>query len=215
VPYELVQSLISGLMIGSIFGVLSIGFSMTWGITHVLNVAHGAFALLAAYLGYWSSRRWGIDPVVALLGIVPLLFALGVLMHQTLIKITARRAEDLAMSSLVLTFGLAIVMETLMRSAWSSNPRVVQTSYTGKAFFVGEFAFPWAQVVSFLLAAVTIAALHLFVNRTLLGKAVRAVWQNPTGAGRDQSGTCDRHCLRAGHCHGRGRRGSHVPYLHL
>jgi len=180
--YELAQSLISGLMIGSTFAVLSVGFSLTWGITHVLNIAHGAFALLAAYLGYWATRLYGIDPVVALVLIVPLFFVLGLLMHQTLIKLTARRAEDLAMSSMVLTFGLAIVMENLMRAAWTPNPRVVQTAYTGQAFFIGDLAFPWAQVVSFSLAAVTVATLHVFVNRTMLGKAVRAVWQNPTGA---------------------------------
>lgn len=180
--YELVQSLVSGLLIGSTFGVLSVGFSMTWGITHVLNVAHAAFALLAAYLGYWASRRWGIDPVLALVGIVPLLFLLGLLMHQTLVKVAAQRAEDLAMSSMVLTFGLAIVMENLMRRAWTSDPRVLQTAYTGRAFFLGPFALPWTQVISFALATVTIVSLYLFVNRTLLGKAVRAVWQNPTGA---------------------------------
>jgi branched-chain amino acid transport system permease protein len=180
--YELIQSLVSGLLIGSTFAVLSVGFSLTWGITHVLNIAHGAFAVLAAYLGYWATRNYGIDPVVALVGIVPLFFVLGLVVHRTLIALTARRAEDLAMSSMVLTFGLAIVMENLIRWAWTSDPRVVRAAYTGKAFFVGSIAFPWAHVVSFLMAAVTVAALHLFVNRTLLGKAVRAVWQNPTGA---------------------------------
>ncbi len=180
--YEFLQSLISGLLIGSTYAVLSVGFSMTWGITHVLNISHAAFALLAAYLGYWSVSLWGIDPVIALLGIIPLFFLLGMLMHQTLLKITARKAHDLAMSSMVLTFGLAVVMENLIRATWTSNPRVVKTIYTGKAFFIGDIAFPWAHVTSFLLAAGTITLLHIFVNRTFLGKAVRAVWQNPIGA---------------------------------
>ncbi len=180
--YELVQSLVSGLLIGSTFAVLSVGFSMTWGITHVLNIAHGAFAVLAAYLGYWATDILGIDPTVALLGIVPLFFLLGLITHRTLVTMTARRAEDLAMSSMVLTFGLAIVMENGMRWAWTSDPRVVKTAYTGQAFFIGRIAFPYAYVVSFALAALTVTALHLFVNRTMLGKAVRAVWQNPTGA---------------------------------
>ena len=180
--YEIVQSLVGGLLLGSAFAVLSVGFSLTWGVTHVLNIAHAAFALLAAYLGYWALNLWGIDPVLALVAIVPLLFILGVIMHEVLIKVTARRAKDLALSSMVLTFGLAVVMENGMQLAWTPDPRVVNTAYTGKAFFVGGIAFQLTHVVSFVLAALTIAALYLFTNRTYMGKAVRAVWQNPTGA---------------------------------
>lgn len=178
----LVQSLVSGLMIGSAFAVLSVGFSLAWGITHVLNVAHGAFAVLAAYLGYWAVSRWGIDPLLALVGIIPLFFALGLLMHAVLVRPTARRAKDLGLSTMVLTFGLAVVMENSMQLAWSPDPRVVKTAYTGQAIFVGPVALQLSQLVSAGLSVLTIGALYLFANRTYLGKAVRAVWQNPMGA---------------------------------
>ena len=103
--YELIQSLISGLLLGGAFAVLSVGFSLTWGITHVLNIAHSAFAVLAAYLGYWAARLWGIDPVLSLVVILPLFFVLGVLMHETLIKLAVQRTKDLTLTSMVLTFG--------------------------------------------------------------------------------------------------------------
>jgi branched-chain amino acid transport system permease protein len=92
--YELAQSLTSGLLIGGALAVLSVGFSMAWGITHVLNVAHCAFAVLAAYLGYWALNRWGIDPLLALPVMLPTFFLLGVAMHTLLIRATARRAHD-------------------------------------------------------------------------------------------------------------------------
>ena len=180
--YELIQSIISGLLLGGAFAVLSVGFSLTWGITHVLNIAHSAFAVLAAYLGYWAARLWGIDPVLSLVVILPLFFVLGVLMHETLIKLAVQRTKDLTLTSMVLTFGLAMIMENLMLAAWSPDPRVVKTAYTGQAFHIGEFALPYTRLVSFGLAVVTLGALYVFMNRTLMGKAVRAVWQNPTGA---------------------------------
>lgn len=180
--YELTQSLISGVMIGCAFAVLSVGFSLTWGVTHVLNIAHAAFALLGAYLAYWASTTLGIGPVMALLVIVPLFFLGGVAMHGSLIKLTARRSHDLALSSMILTFGLAAIMENGMAAAWTSDPRVLQTAYTGKSIFVGPIALQQTYLVSAGLALVTILLLHLFVNRTLTGKAVRAVWQNPVGA---------------------------------
>lgn len=180
--YELVQSTVSGLLIGSAFAVLSVGFSLTWGVTHVLNIAHASFALLAAYLGYWAVARLGLDPVLALVGIIPLFFGLGVAMHETLIKATARRSRDLALSSMILTFGLAVIMENLMQMAWTPDPRVLKTSYTGQALFVGSIALSNAHLISFGLAATVIVLLYFFVHHTLTGKAVRAVWQNPTGA---------------------------------
>lgn len=178
----LLQSIVSGLMIGSTFAVLSVGFSLAWGITHVLNVAHGAFAVLAAYLAYWMVTGWGVDPLLALLGIVPLFFGLGLLMHAVLVRPVARRAKDLGLATMVLTFGLGVVMENSIGLAWTPDPRVLQTGYTGQALFLGPLALPIPQLISAGLSALTIVALYLFANRTYLGKAVRAVWQNPTGA---------------------------------
>ncbi|RME83286.1 MAG: branched-chain amino acid ABC transporter permease [Caldilineae bacterium] len=180
--YELVQSTVSGLLIGAAFAVLSVGFSLTWGVTQVLNIAHAAFALLAAYLGYFASSYFQVDPVLVLVVIVPLFFVLGVGIHQVLIKITAQRAHDLALSSMILTFGLAVVMENVMQVLWTPDPRVLKTSYTGKAIFVGPIAIATTHLISFVLAMLTIALLYVFVHHTLTGKAVRAVWQNPTGA---------------------------------
>lgn len=180
--YELAQSTVSGLLVGSVLAVLGMGFSLTWGVTQVLNIAHAAFALLAAYLSYWATARWGIDPVMTLLVIVPLLFGLGVALHEGLIKITARRTADLALSSMILTFGLAVIMENMMQWLWTPDPRVLKTAYTGEAFFVGPIALQTTHLVSAGLAAVTIAALYVFVRHTVTGKAVRAVWQNPIGA---------------------------------
>ncbi len=180
--YELAQSLTSGLLIGSALAVLSVGFSMAWGMTHVLNVAHCAFAVLAAYLGYWSLARWGIDPLLALPVMLPLFFLLGVAMHTLLIRTTARRAHDLGLATMVLTFGFGVVMENGMQLAWAPDPRVLKTAYSTLTFTAGPLIVQAPHLVAFGLAAATIGALYLFAERTFTGKAVRAVWQQPVGA---------------------------------
>lgn len=180
--YELAQSLAGGLLIGSALAVLSVGFSMAWGVTHVLNVAHCAFAVLAAYLGYWSLERWGIDPLLALPVMLPLFFFFGVAMHVLLVRATARRAHDLGLATMVLTFGLGVVMENSMQLAWSPDPRVLKTAYSSLTFTVGPVIVQASQLVAFGLAVVTIGGLYLFAERTFMGKAVRAVWQQPVGA---------------------------------
>jgi len=180
--YELAQSLTGGLLIGGALAVLSVGFSMAWGITHVLNVAHCAFAVLAAYLGYWALNRWGIDPLLALPVMLPTFFLLGVAMHTLLIRATARRAHDLGLATMVLTFGLGIVIENGMLLAWTPDPRVLKTAYSALTLRVGPVIVQAPHLIAFGLAVVTIGALYLFAERTFMGKAVRAVWQQPMGA---------------------------------
>lgn len=180
--YELVQSLISGILVGGAFALLGVGFSLTWGVTRVINVAHAAFAVLAAYLAYWATKSYRVDPVLSLVVIVPLFFVLGVAFHELLIKPTAKRTRDLALSSMVLTFGLTAALENGMAWVWTPDPRVLNTAYTGKAFLVGPIAFSYGPMIGFLLAAVTLTALYAFLHRTYTGRAVRAVWQDREGA---------------------------------
>lgn len=180
--YEFTQSLISGILVGGAFALLGVGFSLTWGVTRVINVAHAAFAVLAAYIAYWGTKSYGVDPVLSLVFIVPLFFVLGVLFHELLIKPTAKRTRDLALSSMVLTFGLTAALENGMAWVWTPDPRVLNTSYTGHALLVGPIAFSYGPMIAFALAAVTLAALYAFLHRTYTGRAVRAVWQDREGA---------------------------------
>jgi branched-chain amino acid transport system permease protein len=181
-PWLLGQSLVSGLLIGGVFALIGVGFSLTWGILRVINLAHAAFALLAAYISYWLLILYGIDPLVSLVGIVPLLFFLGVGLHETLIKQLNKRALDITAASVVMTAGLSAVLENTMIALWTSDPRVIVTSYSGKALFVGDISLSVSHLIGFGLAILTIVAVYFFLHNTYIGKAVRAVWQDREGA---------------------------------
>jgi branched-chain amino acid transport system permease protein len=172
------QSLISGVMMGSVYALLGVGFSLTWGVMKVINVAHAAFGLLAAFFAYTVFHRYGIDPVVSLVLSVPFLFFLGCALYRfLLIRITSARA--VIVSSMILTFGVAIILENLALLLWGADPRLFTTSYTSKVIIVGPFYFQYPPVIGFVMSVVGISSIYLFLKRTYVGKAVRAAWQQP------------------------------------
>jgi len=175
------QSLISGLMIGAIYGLLGVGFSLVWGAMKVINIAHAAFAVLGAYLAYALLKMFGLDPVLGFFVILPFLFFGGMVLYRYLI-FPVMRARDIVVSSMVLTFGCAIIIENLISLIGSPDPRVFTTRYTGKALFLGPFAFQLPQTVGALMALGGMAVLYIFLKKTHTGKALRASWQQPEAA---------------------------------
>lgn len=137
--------------------------------------------MLAAYAAYWLAARL-VDPVLSLAVIAPAFFVLGVALYEGPIRAAARRAPDLILASMVLTFGLASALENIMVYLWSPGPRVLNVAYTGQALRIGSVALPIPHLIGTAMAAATIALLYLFLYRTFPGKAVRAVWQNRDGA---------------------------------
>ena len=178
---HLLQSLLSGLFLGGIFALLSVGFSLSWGIMKVLNLSHAVFGVLAAYIAYWLSTRASVDPLVSLVVIVPLFFLVGIAIYKLLLA-PLSRARDLPMASTILTFGLAVIVENSMAYAWKPDARVLKTAYIGAALPLGDLPVPLGPFLGFLLAVVCIGLIYYFLHNTYTGKAVQATWQEPEGA---------------------------------
>lgn len=180
-PVVILQSMISGIMMGGIFALLGVGFSLSWGVMKVINIAHAAFGILAAYIAYWGLILYGIDPILSLGFSLPLLFFTGILIHRFLIQ-PITRARDIVMASMILTFGLAIVLENAMLFAWSPDERLITTMYSSQSIFIGEIIIKVSNLLGFILSILGIGAIYLFLYHTLTGRAVRATWQEPEGA---------------------------------
>ncbi len=177
-----IQSVVSGLLLGGTFVVLAIGFSLILGIARVVNLAHPVFALVGAYLTFWLLDLYGLNPLLSLVVVVPVLFLLGVGLERIVIRQAAKRTRDITSASLVLTFGIAIIVENLLLVICKATPRLVTTSISGRALFVGGVAVPLNILVGFSVAAVTVAVIYFLLHHTFLGKAARAVWQDREGA---------------------------------
>lgn len=180
-PIVIIQSAISGLLMGGIFALLGVGFSLSWGVMRVINIAHAAFGILGAYIAYWGLTLYGIDPILSLGLSLPLLFVTGLIIHRFLIQ-PITRARDIVVASMILTFGLAILLENLMLFAWSPDERLITTSYSSRSIFLGEIIIKISNLIGFILSIIGIGAIYLFLYHTHIGKAVRATWQEPEGA---------------------------------
>lgn len=180
-PIVILQSVVSGLLVGGIYALLGVGFSLTWGVMKVINIAHATFGILAAYIAYWGLTLYGIDPILSLLLSVPLFFCAGLVIYRFLIQ-PITRARDIVVASMILTFGLAIVLENAMLFAWEPDERLITTAYSSKAVFLGEIVIKVSSLLGFALSILGISAIYLFLHRTHTGKAVRATWQEPEGA---------------------------------
>ncbi|PKN30701.1 MAG: branched-chain amino acid ABC transporter permease [Deltaproteobacteria bacterium HGW-Deltaproteobacteria-21] len=180
-PVVILQSIVSGILMGGIFALFGVGFSLTWGVMKVINIAHAAFGILAAYAAYWGLTVFGIDPILSLAVSLPLLFGAGLLIHRFLVQ-PITRSRDVVVASMVLTFGLAIVLENLMLLAWSPDERLITTGYSSTSIFLGDIIIRISNLLAFVLSMVGIGVIYLFLYRTRTGKAVRATWQDPEGA---------------------------------
>jgi branched-chain amino acid transport system permease protein len=176
---QLVQTLILGLLIGGVYALLASGLTLIFGVMRVINIAHGAFLILAAFLTYSIWTATDLDPLATILLTTPAMFVFGWVLYLA----TVRRIRGAHMSSSVLlTFALALVLEGLMGLIWGNTSHSVRPAYFNESFTIGELFLPKAQVFGFGVAVIVLASLYLILTRTWLGRAIRASAVNPQGA---------------------------------
>jgi branched-chain amino acid transport system permease protein len=176
---EFIQTLTLGLLVGGVYALLASGLTLIFGVMNVINIAHGAFLILAAFLTYSIWTATGLDPLAAIALTTPAMFVFGWLLYQTTVG-RIRRAPVAA--SVLLTFGVALVLEGLMGSIWGNTSHSVRPAYFNQSFNIGDVFLPKAQVYGGILALIVLASLHLFLTRTWTGRAIRASAVNPQSA---------------------------------
>ena len=161
------QSVLSGIFVGALYGLMGLGLSLSWGLLRLINLAHFAFAFLAAYLCYELASR-GLDPLLTLAAIVPLFFAIG----AGLQGLVARFAIT-PFNSLLLTFGLTGIVEALIQSIWTADFRKLESSYAQQKFKVGTLFVPVPELITLVLAVAISVAVWAVLRYTDLGRALR------------------------------------------
>jgi branched-chain amino acid transport system permease protein len=176
---EFVQAIVLGLLIGGVYALMASGLTLIFGVMNVINVAHGAFLIFAAFLTYSIWTATGLDPLVAIVITLPAMFCVGWLLYSGAI----RRIRDApAAASVLLTFSLALVFEGVMGVVWGNTSHAIRPGYFNQSFTVGDFFLPKAQVYGCLVAIGVLVGLWMFLSRTWTGRAIRASAVNPEGA---------------------------------
>lgn len=175
----MLQIVADGLLLGMVYAVVGLGLSLLLGIMGIINVAHSAFIMLGAFFTLGMLEALHVDPIISFALSVPLFFAVGGLVYS-LIIVRMERAEQ--NQGLVAMFGLMVLIENVGTIFWTTNTRVVTVSYSNVQLKLGEIGVPAVRVIAGVLAAGLIGAFWLFLNRTLTGRAIRAMAQNQDAA---------------------------------
>lgn len=176
---QLVQTIALGLLLGGILALAASGLTLIFGVMGVVNVAHGALLILAAFLTWTTWRELDLDPLLTVILTTPVMFALGLALYVA----TLRRIRGSSQSmTVILTFAIAIVIEGMMGFVWGNTSHAVTPDYFTRSFRLGGLFFPKADVFGALLAIALLAILYVFLTRTWLGRAIRAASQNPQAA---------------------------------
>ncbi len=178
----LLSALLNGLTTGAVYALIALGLTLIYGVLHIINFAHGASLMMALYGVYALKERWGIDPYVALPIMVPAMFLLGYGMQRLIINRASHGKDE---NILLVTLGLSIVMENLALLFFKSDTRTIDTPYTLSTVAIGpEMAQVMVSVpklVAFAGALVVSALLIVLLQRTDLGRAIRAVAKEKQG----------------------------------
>jgi len=175
----LLQSIVSGILMGGVYGLIAIGLTLIFGVMRIINFAHGSFMMLGMFTTYWLFIVLGIDPYLSLLISIPLLFVLGLIVERFLI---AQVLDAPEYNQLLLTLGISLFIENFALFLWSPNFRALNVPYVKKTATVGTLMISLPKVIAFLFAIFFTVLLYYFLRKTDLGKAIRASSEEKEGA---------------------------------
>jgi branched-chain amino acid transport system permease protein len=177
------ELIVSGLITGGIYALVAIGLNLQYGLMRILNVSHGEFLMLGAYLTYWGFLVTGLSPFAVLPAVLVGLFGLGLAVHRLCFRrlaATTPEVEAFEARSLLVGFGLMFLVQNVALLAWGADLRGYQ--YLAGNVSLGGLEFTANRLVAFAAALGLSLGLIALLHTTLLGKAVRAMMQSPTGA---------------------------------
>jgi branched-chain amino acid transport system permease protein len=172
---SILQQLVLGLLIGGLYGLAAAGLSLVFGVLKVLNVAHGQLIMLGGYGAFWLFALGSLDPFASLALVIPAGLVVGVILYGALFGRVVRAHEETRVkNSLLIGFGLALVLDAAAVRLWTADERSITTGYAGAVVTLGGVAVPLVRLASLALAFALIGGLHLLLARWRWGRAIRA-----------------------------------------
>jgi branched-chain amino acid transport system permease protein len=180
------QTIISGFLLGGLYGLIALGMALIMGVMRVINLAHGDFMMIAMYISYWLFTILGIDPYLSVFIAAPALFLLGLVIQKYLMTPVMKVESILPHNQVIMTVGLAMVFSNLATVFFTGNYRSTPVSYASSAWYLTDYwkgspielslSMPWT--LSFIMAVFITIALWIFLMKTDTGKSIRATAQD-------------------------------------
>ncbi|MEM1586983.1 MAG: branched-chain amino acid ABC transporter permease [Candidatus Bathyarchaeia archaeon] len=176
---NLFSPIITGIFLGGLYAVIGLGLSLVFGVMKLVNLAHGAFVVFGSYMGLALSIAFGLDPVLALIIIVPTAFALGYCIQKFLVNRAYRLGAEPA---LLITYGISIILANLYQQIFSPYFKSLVTDYSIRGLSIGPYNVPLIYVLDFIVCFIAMLLLHWLLNKTYVGLSIRCAVQDPVAA---------------------------------
>lgn len=174
------QVLMNGLMLGALYAIVSIGLTLIFGIVKVINFAHGEFLMIGMYLVFFLTTRFGFHPYLTFVFVIPLLFLAGALTQRLLIQpLMSANDDHIQIFAMV---GLSTALANFALLAFGGDVASTPAGSLRATFHIGSVRILYGQAVIFVASAILAAVIHLFLSRTMMGRAIRSVAQNRSAA---------------------------------
>ena len=171
------EAAVQGVLLGCFYAAVSLGLAVAFGLLDVPHIAHPSFLVLSAY-GAYILGGYGVDPIVAGVLLMPVFYVIGLGVYQFYYATFERRGTDQGLRGLAFFFGLAFILEVLLILGFGIDQRMVNAPYIGESLELGEMRLPYRLVAAFLVAVFLMVTLNLYLSRTFIGRAIKAVAQD-------------------------------------
>jgi branched-chain amino acid transport system permease protein len=178
-PVILVPAVLNGLMTGAVYALVALGLTLIYGVLHIINFAHGALLTAAMFAAFFAYTLLGLDPYLTALIITPMFFLIGYGLQRFVIGPTAYGDDR---NYLLVTLGLAIIIENLLLYVFRGDTRTINLPYAFDVIEIGTAFLAVPRVIAFVAVMVVAFALWIFIQRTDTGRAIRAVAKEKLGA---------------------------------
>jgi len=173
----LINAIIAGILLGGFYVAVTVGISISFGMLDIVNIAHPAFIILGSYIAYIVNSRMSIDPVLVGLLMLPVFYALGAAVYQVYYLSFEKRGQE-ALRGLAFFFGILFITEVGLILVFGVDYRYVEAAYIGPAIRFAFVDLPYRLLIPCVLAIVMLLVLELFLSRTFVGRAIKAVSQD-------------------------------------
>jgi branched-chain amino acid transport system permease protein len=178
IPYDLlINAVVAGMLLGGFYAAVTIGVSISFGMLDIVNIAHPAFIVLGSYVAYIVNSRFGFDPILISIVMLPAFYVLGVAVYQVYYVSFEKRGQE-SLRGLAFFFGLLFITEVGLILVFGVDYRFVEAPYIGPTIHIGFVGIPYRMLVPCVISLLLLGGLQLFVSRTFLGRAIKAVSQD-------------------------------------
>jgi len=178
-PQILIEAALNGLMTGAVYALIALGLTLVYGVLHIINFAHGALLTVAMFAVWGAFALLHVDPYLAMIGIVPLMFGLGYGLQRFVIGPASHGSDN---NVLLVTLGLSIVLENALLALFRSDTRALDSDAALQVVEVGPLLLSTPRLIGFAASLAVTGLLWLVLNRTDTGRAIRAVAREKLGA---------------------------------